>query len=117
VVLPLSQRPSPPPGAGLRLVDSGASASRRSPGGHRVVGAVLAAIFVLSGVASACGRLLHHGPAPIPAVVEVQEGDTLWTLAQRHAPGSDPRLVVEGIRARNHLESTVIRPGQRLVVP
>lgn len=46
----------------------------------------------------------------------VKPHDTLWSIAER-SYGGDPREGVWRIRQRNHLTGTVIRPGERLVVP
>ena len=56
-------------------------------------------------------------PAVAPsAVVTVQPGDTLWSIAGQVAPGRDPRRVVEQIRRSNHLDSVSLMPGQTLKV-
>jgi LysM repeat protein len=47
----------------------------------------------------------------------VQQGETLWTVAQRIAPGNDPREVIAQIRRINHLESSSLRVGQQLLLP
>lgn len=54
----------------------------------------------------------------VPGSVVVQRGDTLWGLAVRFAPTTeDPRAWIESLRALNHLNGSVILPGQRLVLP
>ena len=55
-------------------------------------------------------------PVTTLSVVVVQ-GDSLWRIAERVAPGTDPREVVEGIRTLNGMRSNLIRPGQVLLVP
>jgi nucleoid-associated protein YgaU len=56
-------------------------------------------------------------PAVVPgAVVTVQPGDTLWSIAGQVAPGRDPRRVVEQIRRSNHLDTVSLTPGQTLKV-
>ena len=47
----------------------------------------------------------------------VQQGETLWAVAQRIAPDNDPREVVAQIRRINHLESSSLRVGQQLLLP
>jgi hypothetical protein len=54
---------------------------------------------------------------PAPHVVTVQPGDTLWSIANRVAPGRDPRAEVAALERRNHLSSVDLLPGQRLRVP
>ena len=46
----------------------------------------------------------------------VRPGDTLWSVAERTYSG-DPRQGVWLLQQRNHLASTTIVPGERLVVP
>ena len=46
----------------------------------------------------------------------VRPADTLWSIAASHYAG-DPREGVWKLRERNGLSGTVIRPGQRLVLP
>jgi LysM repeat protein len=56
-------------------------------------------------------------PAPAPAVVVVQPGDTLWSLAARHLPSRDPYGMIEEIRRLNDLSDHTLHPGQKLVLP
>jgi len=53
---------------------------------------------------------------PAGSTITVQPGDTLWSIAQRAEPHSDPRLVVDQLRKANHLDSVVLSPGQTLKV-
>jgi hypothetical protein len=46
----------------------------------------------------------------------VRPGDTLWTIAVKHYAG-DPRDAIFRIDRRNHLGSSVLVPGERLVLP
>jgi nucleoid-associated protein YgaU len=55
------------------------------------------------------------GAAPERLYV-VRAGDTLWTIAAR-TYGGDPREGVWRVRERNGLDGSLIRPGQRLVLP
>jgi LysM repeat protein len=57
--------------------------------------------------------------AVAPAVVQttVQPGETLWQLAHRVAPGTDPREVVRRIRSLNHLRGSGLQAGQQLLLP
>jgi LysM repeat protein len=49
-------------------------------------------------------------------VYVVRPGDTLWDIAAANY-GGDPREAVWKIQDRNHLEGTVLSPGERLVLP
>jgi LysM repeat protein len=80
-----------------------------------VLSALLLAAFSVGRVSSrAAGPDRPASPAP---TVVVHAGDTLWSIARRSAPDVDPRLVVDRIVEANHLTSSTVRVGQRLVVP
>ncbi len=52
------------------------------------------------------------------AEMVVQSNDTLWTIAEEITPdGQDVRNTVYIIRKVNHLNSAVLYPGQRLLIP
>jgi LysM repeat protein len=46
----------------------------------------------------------------------VRPADTLWSIAASHY-GGDPRAGVWKLEQRNRLAGTVLRPGERLVLP
>ena len=109
--------PSPPPPPALprrrSLPDRATRVRRRR----------LAALVLLAVVALGLGALLRwtaagvvgsdSSPEPISsAVYVVQPGDTLWTIAERVAPGEDPRPIVAELRQR-HGDSS-LQVGDRL---
>jgi hypothetical protein len=49
--------------------------------------------------------------------VTVQPGDSLWTVAERIAPNSDPRDVVTALEDLNGLASSTVIAGERLAIP
>lgn len=49
--------------------------------------------------------------------VVVRPGDSIWSVAVRHAPDRDPSVTVEEVRRLNHLPGYVVHPGQRLRLP
>jgi hypothetical protein len=89
--------------------------------GRRVRALVVACALVVSGwiAASAIQSALSSPviPPSAPPVVQVHQGDTLWSIAGQVAPQQDPRRVVAVLRAANHLDSNTVRPGQQLRVP
>lgn len=105
-----------PPAVLRPPVDRGAAAPLRLT--RRGV-AVLSAAIVLAGLAlvwvaarSAAGA---DAPArPIPAVVVVRPGDTLWSIAARLAPHSDPQAEVAALQRSNGLHGVQLYPGERL---
>ncbi|MBA2474611.1 MAG: LysM peptidoglycan-binding domain-containing protein [Actinobacteria bacterium] len=56
-----------------------------------------------------------EGAGPERAYV-VRPADTLWSIAAAHY-GGDPRAAVLELQRRNRLTGTLLRPGQRLVLP
>jgi Tfp pilus assembly protein FimV len=67
---------------------------------------------------------VEHGAAkgerPEGLVYIVEPGDTLWSIAERHreqAGVRDVRELVYALRQFNDLDSTHLKPGQRLIVP
>jgi len=47
----------------------------------------------------------------------VREGDTLWDIARRISPEGHHGKIVWTIRELNGLESSLIRPGQKILIP
>ena len=75
------------------------------------------AAALLLAVAFVVGVLAHpSGGAGKPVRYVVRPTDTLWSIAARHYAG-DPREGVWKLQRRNHLTSTTLVPGQRLVLP
>ncbi len=61
--------------------------------------------------------LLSSGSPRVVGPVVVQPGDTLWSVAQRADPASDPRAVVDRIKELNGLHSDAVVVGAVLQVP
>lgn len=90
--------------------------------GRRVLAALVAlpvviavAFAVLSG-----GSALASLDAGVPSsfeTINVMPGDTLWSIAGKVSPQSDPRDVIDGIISLNALPSSAIKPGQTLAIP
>jgi len=51
-----------------------------------------------------------------PQLYTVKPYDTLWSIASSHY-GGDPRAAIYRLEQRNGLDGTVVRPGQKLVLP
>ena len=70
----------------------------------------------LSGpVAQAVG--LRGAPEANATTYVVRPGDTLWSIATRFRPGTDPRLVVDRIARANDLDAGALVPGQQVTIP
>ncbi|HEU5269531.1 MAG TPA: LysM peptidoglycan-binding domain-containing protein [Jatrophihabitans sp.] len=88
---------------------------------RRGLAVAVLATLLLAGMLLLVAGLSAPSPRSAPAIpagstVVVQPGDTLWSIAQRAEPNSDPRLVVEQLRKANHLTSVTLSPGQTLKV-
>lgn len=61
------------------------------------------------------------GSAPFAAVpfatVTVQPGESLWLVAERVVPGSDPREVIAELALLNNLSGATVQAGQTLAIP
>jgi nucleoid-associated protein YgaU len=77
-----------------------------------------AAVVVLTVALGPVGHALQaDASVRRPRTVVVRPGDTLWAIAARTSPGSDPRAVVDGIASANGIDAGGLVPGQRLVLP
>lgn len=118
---PPSRRPGARPAAGsvtlLRTLDDPAPL-RLTRRGVVVLAAVLAAlgtvVLVLGALSARSSSAPHTSVGP--AVVTVQAGDTLWSIASHAAPGRDPRAEIATIHQLNSLHGQALVPGQRLRV-
>ena len=84
--------------------------------------AAVAAAFALL-LITAGGAFASNGDVPAATATTTVEhtvvtGDTLWAIAEAHAePGDDVRRLVFDIKQANDLATSVIVPGQVLLVP
>ena len=79
--------------------------------------AVVGALLLAVAHASVGGAATAPSAGPISvSSVQVHGGDTLWSIARVIAPGRDPRIVVDELIARNHLDTVALTPGQTLKV-
>ncbi len=51
------------------------------------------------------------------STVVVEDGDTLWAIAEQARPGEDPRRTVHEIVEMNELDESNVDPGQEIVIP
>ncbi|MFI7600614.1 LysM peptidoglycan-binding domain-containing protein [Actinoplanes sp. NPDC049681] len=82
---------------------------------------VLTFFFLLASLASAvlwttASRADDPQRGPVPTVV-VQPDDTLWSIAERVAPGRAPREVIDEIRDLNNIKGSYVYAGDTLLVP
>lgn len=80
-----------------------------------LVGLLLAAVSL--GRSAATQAATSPAPRPVPVQAVIRPGDTLWDVARRIAPGSDPREVVAQIRRMNDLSGSAVQVGQQILLP
>jgi hypothetical protein len=92
---------------------------RITPRGRAVLAALIAApLLVVAWVGFSPAAQAGDTPASVAfSYVSVEPGQSLWQLAERIAPGADPREVVADLLSLNNLASADVQPGQRLAVP
>lgn len=78
--------------------------------------AVLASAVLATGDLATAGVLGGGGDAPT-RMVTVRPGETLWLIAQRTAPGVDPRETVAEIMDLNALPTSTVPAGSVLLLP
>jgi Tfp pilus assembly protein FimV len=78
--------------------------------------AIALSLAVVSGGAALASRDAGAPASSVPSVT-VRAGDSLWSIAERVAPGSDPRDVVDAIVRLNALDGVGLTPGERLAIP
>ena len=78
--------------------------------------ALVAAAVLLSGGAPARAGT-DRAPAAVGERVTVRPGETLWQIAERVAPGSDPRETVARILDLNGLQTAQVQAGTALRLP
>lgn len=98
-----------------------AGPARLTRRGRLLLSALALVLLVAGAVLASGGGLATAGTEPsTPATVErvtVRPGETLWAIAEREAPGVDPRETIARILDLNALESSAVQAGSVLVLP
>jgi hypothetical protein len=84
-----------------------------------VTGAVLltGGASALAGTGGTGGSGSSGGPVAPAERVTVRPGETLWQIAERAAPGADPRETVQRILDLNGLQTSQVQAGTALRLP
>ena len=83
----------------------------------RTVRNLVIGLTVLIGLTFALTTTVHGRTPQSQRTVTVGRGQTIWSIAQTYEPNQDPRQAVQEIERLNHLPSTAVHVGDRLVVP
>ncbi|HYX86358.1 MAG TPA: LysM peptidoglycan-binding domain-containing protein [Gaiellales bacterium] len=68
-------------------------------------------------LAAVLGEAAPSRGASPPRHHRVTAGETLWSIAERAYPRSDPREAVDTIAHANHLDGATIAVGEELTLP
>ena len=104
---PAGTTPTPRP---LRITTRGRVVLGALAAAPLVAGLVLASVLAPAAAGS------EEGVASFETVT-VGAGESLWSIAERIAPASDPRDVIGEIERLNSLEDSAVLPGQTLAIP
>lgn len=63
------------------------------------------------------GQAVYGGTSVGGEGVQVQAGQSLWSIANAHYPGDDVRARVDQIITANHLPTGQVQAGQSIVLP
>jgi hypothetical protein len=82
----------------------------------------LLAVGIAAGVNATSAIATSVGAGSSSSLVEfdyltINAGESLWQIAERIAPASDPRDVIADIVALNQLPTSSVEPGQRIAIP
>lgn len=117
--VPGRRRPRPVPAGPPRLTRRGRIVLCCLLGTAAAAGCGLLAVTLVTlgaSTADASTENFLHLPERSHTVV-VDEGDTLWEIAERVRPSEDPRKTVDEIVELNGLTGPVLEPGQELLLP
>ena len=78
---------------------------------------LVGAIFAFIAGQGAAKASIEPGTATTLLYVTIQQGESLWSIADELAPKSDPRQFVEDVMIANGLDSADVQPGQRIAIP
>lgn len=82
-----------------------------------LVTAPMVAAIVFVGLSGGLASAGSHPAATNFRHVTVEQGQSLWQIAQQLAPNTDPRQVISEIVDLNQLQSSVVSPGESLAIP
>ncbi|RUR01064.1 LysM peptidoglycan-binding domain-containing protein [Labedella endophytica] len=90
--------------------------------GRLVLTSLLVGPLVVAGVVAGVSATSAIATSSSSAVVEfdyltISAGESLWQVAERIAPASDPRDVVADIVSLNQMSTSSVDAGQRIAIP
>lgn len=86
--------------------------------GKQVRTAILLALVITGANAFISNaQAANHSANVTYQYVTVHSGETLWQLAEKYAPNTDPRDFIADVVSLNQLKTSVVNPGQRIALP
>lgn len=86
--------------------------------GKQVRTTILLAIIITGANAFVSTANATDTPATVSyQFVTVHSGESLWQLAEKYAPNTDPRDFIAEVVSLNQLKTSVVEPGQRIALP
>jgi Tfp pilus assembly protein FimV len=79
--------------------------------------AAIGLVGVLSGPVAHAVGVAGAPEAKAARTYVVRAGDTVWSIATRFEPSTDPRVVVDAITSANGVDPGALVPGQQLSIP
>ncbi|RUQ87881.1 LysM peptidoglycan-binding domain-containing protein [Labedella gwakjiensis] len=78
----------------------------------------LVAVGVIAGVSATSAIATSSSSAVVEFdYLTINSGESLWQVAERIAPASDPRDVIADIVSLNQMSTSSVEPGQRIAIP
>jgi LysM domain len=114
--------------APARIAPAGSPSARRplrlTSRGRVVFGALATAPLIAGLVFASVSAPVSAGTVSVGTegaaafeTVTVGVGESLWSIAERVAPASDPREVIGELERFNGLEDSAVLPGQTIAIP
>lgn len=91
---------------------------RLSRRGKQVRTAILLAIIITGANAFISNaQAANETPSSSFQYVTIHSGETLWQLAEKYSPNTDPRDFIQNVVSLNQLKTSVVTPGQKIALP
>ncbi|MFM6981014.1 MAG: LysM peptidoglycan-binding domain-containing protein [Micrococcales bacterium] len=86
--------------------------------GKQIRTAILLAVIITGANAFISNAEAANQPASTTfQYITVHSGETLWQIAEKYSPNTDPRDFIAEVVSLNQLKTSVVNPGQRIALP
>jgi hypothetical protein len=92
--------------------------SRKQKAARVLVCVVIMVVIVACSGMFAFQADAHSDQGDVHQEIVIGSGDTLWSIANEHSkPGESVRAYINKIKELNHLDSSMIKQGQAILLP